>query len=71
MAQLRDNYSEFVKHDTEVVVAGPENARAFARFWEKNALPFIGLPDPRHSVLKLYGRRRPSGSASSASSKSS
>lgn len=56
MAQLRDNHSEFVKRDTEVVVAGPENARAFARFWEKNALPFIGLPDPKHSVLKLYGQ---------------
>lgn len=56
MAQLRDNYSEFMKHDIEVVVVGPEDARAFARFWKNKSLPFIGLPDPTHSVLKLYGQ---------------
>ena len=39
-----------------MVVVGPENAEAFAAYFTKNDLPFIGLPDPKSSVLKLYGQ---------------
>jgi len=56
MAQLRQDYPQFVGRDIEVVVVGPEDARAFAAYWERESLPFIGLPDPTHSVLKLYGQ---------------
>lgn len=56
MAQLRQDYDEFSKRDTEVVVVGPEGAEAFADYWQKEKLPFTGLPDPKHSVLKLYGQ---------------
>jgi peroxiredoxin len=56
MAQLRQDYPQFVARDIEVVVVGPEDARAFAAYWQKESLPFIGLPDPTHSVLKLYGQ---------------
>jgi peroxiredoxin Q/BCP len=57
MAQLRQNYEKFVAEDTVIVVVGPENASAFQAFFEKNQLPFLGLPDPEHSVLKLYGQQ--------------
>jgi peroxiredoxin len=56
MAQLRHDYSEFVARDTAVVVVGPEDAGAFADYWQKESLPFVGLPDPKSSVLKLYGQ---------------
>jgi peroxiredoxin len=56
MAQLRQDYDKFTAQDTEVIVAGPEGADAFADYWQKNDLPFVGLPDPSHSVLKLYGQ---------------
>jgi len=56
MAQLRHEYQKFVERDVEVVVVGPEDARAFAGYWKKESLPFVGLPDPKHSVLKLYGQ---------------
>jgi peroxiredoxin len=56
MAQLRQGYPQFVARDIEVVVVGPEDARAFTDYWRKEGLPFIGLPDPKHSVLKLYGQ---------------
>jgi peroxiredoxin len=56
MAQLRQDYPQFVARDIEVVVVGPEDARAFAAYWERESLPFIGPPDPTHSVLKLYGQ---------------
>ena len=38
------------------MVVGPEDAKAFARYWSENQLPFVGLPDPEHRVLKLYGQ---------------
>jgi peroxiredoxin Q/BCP len=56
MAQLRRDYEQFVSLDTEILVAGPEKAEAFREYWVKENLPFIGLPDPEHRVLKLYGQ---------------
>jgi peroxiredoxin Q/BCP len=56
MAQLRHDYQEFVARNVEVVVVGPEDAKAFAAYFQKESLPFIGLPDPKASVLKLYGQ---------------
>ena len=54
MAQLRQDYSEYLKRDTEVVVIGPEGPEKFKEYWQENSLPFTGLPDPRHKILKLY-----------------
>ena len=56
MAQLRQDYSQFVARDIEVVVVGPEDAEAFAAYFANQSLPFMGLPDPKASVLKLYGQ---------------
>ena len=56
MAQLRQDYQQFVTRNVEIVVVGPEDANAFAAYWQKESLPFIGLPDPKASVLKLYGQ---------------
>jgi len=56
MAQLRQDYQQFVERDTEVIVVGPEGAGAFRKYWAEQALPFTGLPDPSHSVLKQFGQ---------------
>jgi peroxiredoxin Q/BCP len=56
MAQLRQDYQEFVKRQTQVIVVGPEDAKAFVSYWHEHDLPFVGLPDPKASVLKLYGQ---------------
>ena len=56
MAQLRQDYERFQARDAEVVVVGPEGPEAFARYWDSERLPFVGLPDPGHTVLKRYGQ---------------
>jgi len=56
MAQLRQDYQKFEDRQTAVIVVGPEDAKAFAAYWQQNDLPFIGLPDAHASVLKLYGQ---------------
>ena len=56
MAQLRDDHEKFEDLDTVILAIGPENRKAFQAYWAKNKLPFIGIPDPKHKVLKLYGQ---------------
>jgi peroxiredoxin len=56
MAQLRMDYQEFVRRQTQVIVVGPEVPEAFRLYWSQYKLPFVGLPDPHASVLKLYGQ---------------
>jgi peroxiredoxin len=56
MAQLRQDHEKFVEQETEIIVVGRENAEAFTNYWQKNDLPFIGLPDPTLSVLRQYGQ---------------
>ena len=56
MAQLRRDYDKYVERDAEVIVVGPEGERAFAFYWKGMNMPFVGLPDPKHTVLKRYGQ---------------
>jgi peroxiredoxin Q/BCP len=57
MAQLRRDHEEFSKRDAEILVVGPEGADKFKAYFEKEQLPFTGLPDPKHTVLKLFGQQ--------------
>jgi peroxiredoxin Q/BCP len=56
MAQLRQDYQEFVARDAEIVVVGPDSEQAFKDYWQKEELPFVGLADPTHTVAKRYGQ---------------
>ncbi len=56
MAQLRHDNQKFINRNTQVIVLGPEEPNAFKLYWVQHNLPFIGLPDPKGSVLKLYGQ---------------
>ena len=56
MGQLRQDYQKFKDLDTEIIAVGPEDAESFEKYWKRNDLQFIGLPDPEHKLLKLYGQ---------------
>ena len=56
MAQLRQDHQKFMDRDAIVIVVGPDSKDKFQDYWRDNALPFIGLPDPKHIVLKTYGQ---------------
>jgi len=57
MAQLRQDHAKFIERETTILVVGPEDAGAYKKYWQENDMPFIGIPDPTHSVLKLYGQQ--------------
>ena len=56
MAQLRQDIDRFDERETTIVVIGPENSKRFASYFGRHNLPFVGLPDPKHKVLKKYGQ---------------
>jgi peroxiredoxin len=53
---LRQGYQKFVDRDAEIVVVGPDSKQAFKDYWQKEALPFVGLAAPTHTVAKRYGQ---------------
>ena len=57
MAQLRQDYEEFKARNAEILVVGPEDRAAFCRYWQTEHLPFVGLPDPKHEVARLFGQQ--------------
>jgi peroxiredoxin Q/BCP len=56
MAQLRQDYQKFVDRNAEIITIGPEDANAFTKWWNEHQMPFIGIPDPKHDVAKLYNQ---------------
>jgi peroxiredoxin len=57
MAQLRQDYQKFVERNAEILAVGPEDASAFMNWWHEHQMPFIGIPDPKHDIAKLYNQQ--------------
>jgi peroxiredoxin len=51
---MRDDYEKFTDRHAEVLAVGPNDEAAFQQYWEKESLPYIGLPNPTHDVALLY-----------------
>lgn len=54
---MRRDHDRFTEMDTVIISIGPDDSEKFIKYWEKNDIPFVGLPDENHSVLKLYGQK--------------
>ncbi len=37
-----------------VLAVGPNALAVFKQYWQDEGIPFIGLPDPKHSVARMY-----------------
>ena len=53
---MRQDHELFAERKAVILVVGPEKPDAFEAYWLKHSLPFVGLPDPDHKVLKQYGQ---------------
>ncbi len=54
MARLRQDYEKFQTRGAEILAIGPNTLPAFAQYWQKENIPFIGIPDPEHRIAVLY-----------------
>jgi len=51
---MRDDHDSFRSRDAEILAIGPDDAQRFRSYWADQKIPYIGLPDPRHVVAKVY-----------------
>ena len=51
---MRDGYEQFTSRGAKILAVGPDSASVFQRYWKNENIPFIGLPDPDHSVARTY-----------------
>jgi peroxiredoxin len=51
---MSDHYSEFTSRGAEIIAIGPDALTPFKRYWTRENISFIGLPDPEHVVAKTY-----------------
>ena len=51
---MRDHYAEFTSRNAEILAIGPDGLEPFKKYWAKENIPFIGLPDIDHVVAKTY-----------------
>ena len=51
---MRDHYSQFTSRGAEIIAVGPDGLESFKKYWAKENIPFIGLPDADHTVAKTY-----------------
>jgi peroxiredoxin Q/BCP len=54
LARIRDEYEKFQHRGAEILALGPNTEAAFQQYWEKEKIPFVGLPDPEHRVAVQY-----------------
>ena len=54
MARLRNGYEKFKNRGVEILAVGPNSPETFKQYWVIENIPFIGLPDPEHSVARMY-----------------
>jgi peroxiredoxin len=54
LARLRDDYDQFTGRGGEILAVGPNPPATFAQYWQKERIPYIGLPDPEHKVALQY-----------------
>ena len=51
---MRDGYDQFTSRGAEILAVGPNDRATFERYWARERIPFIGLPDPDHGVARTY-----------------
>ena len=56
MMQLHQDKKEFENKETKIIIAGPEDKNAFEKYFNEHNYDFIGIPDAKSGILKLYGQ---------------
>ena len=56
LGQMKEDIREFMERNAQIVVIAPHEKARVRAYWEKENLPFIGIPDPDGRLAKLYGQ---------------
>jgi peroxiredoxin len=53
---MKQDIKKFTDRKAQITVIAPHEAEKVKTYWEKENLPFIGIPDPDGILGKLYGQ---------------
>jgi mycoredoxin-dependent peroxiredoxin len=53
---LRQDYAEFTSRNAEIIAIGTDSADRFRKHWERESIPFPGVPDPGKQLVKSLGQ---------------
>jgi len=53
---MKKDIKKFTDRKAQIVVIVPHGAEKTKSYWEKENLPYIGIPDPEGTLGKLYGQ---------------
>jgi len=53
---MKQDIKQFTDRKAQIVVIVPHGAMKTKSYWEKESLPYIGIPDPDGTLGKLYGQ---------------
>jgi peroxiredoxin Q/BCP len=51
---MSEDYAAYTAREAEILAVGPNTLDKFEHYWAEHNIPFIGLPDPKHLVAKIY-----------------
>ncbi len=51
---MRQDFCEFQERGAEIIALGPDGPNAFRRYWQEEAMPFIGCPDIKSKVANQF-----------------
>jgi peroxiredoxin Q/BCP len=54
---MRDDYPKFRALGATIVVVTRHNQKEMQEYWQKEKLPFVGVPDPAGAVTDVYGQQ--------------
>jgi peroxiredoxin Q/BCP len=53
---MKQDIKQFTYRKAQIVVIAPHGAEKTKTYWDKENLPYIGIPDPDGTLGKLYGQ---------------
>jgi peroxiredoxin len=53
---MQKDIKQFTYRRTQIVVVAPHGTGKVKAYWEREKLPYIGIPDPHGKLGKLYGQ---------------
>jgi len=53
---MKQDIKQFTDRKAQIVVIVPHGAEKTKSYWEKENLPYTGIPDPDGTLGKLYGQ---------------
>jgi peroxiredoxin Q/BCP len=54
---MKHDFTQFISKNVTIAVVAPHSPLEVAEYWQKEALPMIGIPDEDGRLSALYGQR--------------